>query len=147
MADYGSKTSVVNAQAMYWNFAGGKYLLLTNKRFSYRRPQKRIATGIGPIYFSMLSDNRFTVQVAYTTGEVGVGVPQAFDQMILANATTHEVPENTFTFTLTDRAGTPKTNTWTLKAKMTSLDVSGLGEGETLVDMEFQITDDVPAVT
>lgn len=147
MASLGAKNEKVNAQAILWKISGDQYILLTRKRFSYRRPQRRFPTGAGNLFYSMLPDNRIAVQVAYTTGEVGTSVPAAFDEMVKANATTKEVPENTFTFTATDTQGTPASNVWTMAAKCTLMEVEAGPEGESVVNLEFQITDENPAVT
>ena len=95
----GSKTATVNANVYKLYFgsvaAGNEYILVTRKEAVYRVPQKRVPTGAGPVYFSMLSDDRLLLEFAFTTSELGSGTSK-WNSMIQRNASTGEVPENTF---------------------------------------------------
>jgi len=150
MGSLGTKLEIVNANAVLVRFGAtpDDYILAVRKRIEYNSPQKRLATGAGAIYFTMLPDNKMRITTAYTTGEVGNAVAANFDEMIKRNATTKEVPTNTWALKFTDRQGTPASNTWTHSAKVTQLIIDGgLGEGETLVEIVLQIIDDEPTVT
>lgn len=147
MASLGASKEWVNAQALKWFINSDEYIFLTRKRLRFQVPQKRVGTGAGNVFFTMLPDNRMSVTVLYTTGEVGTSVPQAFDEMVMRDATTKEVPENTYKFTATDRQGSPATNTITHLAKCTMMEVSAEAEGEVIVNLEFQILEDAPVVT
>jgi len=149
MATLGGKLEIVNAQAVKVRFGGtpDDFILAVRKDLDYNSPQKRIATGAGPVYFTMLPDNKMHISFPYTTGEVGNSVPANFDEMVKRNATTKEVPTNTWLLAFTDRQASPDTNTWTHSAKVTRLHIFGLGEGETMVEIDLQIIDDEPSVT
>jgi len=145
----GSKVEVVNANKFKIFFGSGAndYILATRKEFDFRAEQKRLATGAGPVYFTMLSNDRLLLELAYTTGEVGTSLPQAFDEMMQRSNTTGEVPENLFEIRATDRQGAPVTKTHPMNAKCTRFRGFAGAEGETLVQLELQIIDNEPSVT
>ena len=149
MASLGAKTEIVNAQAVKIQFGGGPddFILAIRKDLDYRSPQRRIPTGAGPIYFTMLPDNRMQLTFAWTTGEVGNSVAANWDEMIKRNATTKEVPENVWKLAFTDAQGSPTTKTFTHTCKVTRFHSFAAGEGETMAELELQIIDDDPAVT
>ena len=148
MASLGAKNEKVNANVFKIFIGADDYILATRKEFIHRAPQKRIATGAGPVYFTMLSDDRLILQFAYTTGEVGNSVSANWDEMLKRSATTGEVPTNAFSIKATDeQTPTPTTKTHAFNAKCTMLRVYGGAEGETLADMELQITDNEPSVS
>lgn len=148
MATLGAKNEIVNAQAVQIRFGAtpDDFILAIRKDLDWNSPQRRIATGAGPIYFTMLPDNKMHLSFAYTTGEVNNGVPANFDQMIKRNATTKETPTNVWHLKYTDRRGTPISNSWDQSAKVTRLHIISLGEGETIVEIDLQITDDEPII-
>jgi hypothetical protein len=144
----GSKSEVVNANVFAIFFGStNEYILATRKEFDFRAEQKRVPTGAGPVYFTMLSNDRLLLELAYTTGEVGTSLPQAFDEMMKRNASTGEVPTNLFTIKATDRAGAPVTKNHPINAKCTRFRGFAGAEGETLVSLELQIIDNEPSVT
>ena len=150
MAILGAKNEIVNAQAVQVQFGAtpDDFILAVRKDIEYNSAQRRVPTGAGAIYFTMLPDNKLRLTFPYTTGEVGSAVPANFDEMIKRNATTKEVPENTWKLKFTDRVTpTPGSNTWSMLAKVTRLHAFGLGEGETMVEIDLQITDDEPTIT
>jgi len=141
----GSKTTIVNAGRFIWKLSSDEFILLTRKRISYHTPQRRIAISGGNIFYTMKADNKFSVTVAYSSGEVGTSIPTSFDNMITAISATGEMPEKAFTFVTTDKSSAAKT--FAINAKMTDFISYGEGEGETMIDLEFQIIDDSPAIT
>jgi len=141
----GSKTAIVNAGRFIWKLSSDEFILLTRKRISYHTPQKRVAISGGNIFYTLKADNKFSVTVAYSSGEVGVSIPTSFDNMITVITATGEIPEKAFTFVTTDKSSTAKT--FSINAKMTDFISYGEGEGETMIDLEFQIIDDSPAIT
>lgn len=146
----GTKFEVVNANVFKIFFGApgaNEYILATRKEFDFRADQKRLATGAGPVYFTMLSNDRLLLEIAYTTGEVGTSVPQAFDEMMQRNSASGEVPTNLFTMVATDRQGTPVTKNHPMNAKCTRFRGFAGAEGETLVQLELQIIDNEPSVT
>lgn len=147
----GTKTEVVNANVfkVFYGAAGtDEFILATRKEFIHRSPQKRIPTGAGPVYFTMLSDDQLLLDLAYTTGEVGNSVPQNWDEMLKRNATTGEVPENAFRVEATDRQGAPVTKTHAFSiCKAEELRVFASGEGETIARLTLRITDVEPSVS
>jgi len=148
MANLGAKTEVVNSNKLGIFFGtSDQYILATRKEIDYRKEQIRVATDAGPVYFTGLSNDKILLEFAYTTGEVGNSVPANWDEMLKANATTGEVPENTFTLKAVDRQGTPDTKSHTMLAKATRLRVFGGAEGETLAQLELQIIDVEPNVS
>ncbi len=149
MAILGSKLEVVNAQAVKVQFGPtpDDFILAVRKDMDWNVPQRRVPTGAGAIFFTMLPDNKLRLTFPYTTGEVGSAVPANFDEMVKRNATTKEVPENIWKLVFTDRQGTPVSNAWTMNAKVTRLHPFGLGEGETMVELDLQIIDDEPTIT
>ena len=149
MAILGSKLEIVNAQAVKVQFgaAPDDFILAVRKDMDWNVPQRRVPTGAGPIYFTMLPDNKLRLTFPYTTGEIGFSVPANFDEMIRRNATTKEVPTNIWKLVWTDRQGTPLSNTWTMNGKVTRLHPFALGEGETMIEIDIQITDDEPVIT
>lgn len=148
MVTLGAKNEAVNAQAVQVRFGAtpDDFILAVRKDMDWNSPQRRVPTGAGPIYFSMLPDNKMRLTFPYTTGEVDNGVPANFDEMVKRNATTKEVPTNLWHLKFTDRQGTPFANSWDMNAKVTRLHVFGLGEGETMVELDLQITDDEPVI-
>ena len=149
MVTLGAKNEIVNAQAVQIRFGAtpDDYILAIRKDMDWNSPQRRVPTGAGPIYFTMLPDNKMHVTFPYTTGEVDNGVPANFDEMVKRNATTKEVPENTWKLVWTDAQGSPVSKTFTHTAKCTRFHIFGAGEGETMCELELQIIDDDPAVT
>jgi len=149
MGDLGAKLEVVNAQAVKVRFGAtpDDYILAINKDIDFVSPQKRVPTGAGNIFFTMLPDNKMKLSFPYTTGEVGLSVPANFDEMIKRNSATKEVPTNIWRIEPTDQQGTPNTNIWTQNAKCTRVHWFAAGEGETILEIELQIIDDEPAVT
>ncbi len=147
----GTKTEVVNANRfkIFFGAAGtDDYILATRKEFIHRSAQKRVPTGAGPVYFTMLSDDRLLLEFAYTTGEVGNSVPANWDEMLQRNAATGEVPENAFRIQATDRQGTPITKTHNFSVcKAEELRVRAMAEGETIATLTLVITDLEPSVT
>ena len=147
----GTKSEVVNANVfkVFFGAAGtDEYILATRKEVIYKAPQKRVATGAGPVYFTMLSDDRLLLEFAYTTGEVGNSVPQNWDEMLQRNATTGEVPENAFRIEATDRQGSPVTKTHAFSVcKAEELRARSGAEGETLASLTLVITDLEPSVS
>ncbi len=145
----GSKSEVVNANFFKIYFGSSEeYILATRKEFDFRAEQKRLATGAGPVYFTMLSNDRLLLELAYTTGEVGTSLPEAFDEMMQRSATTGEVPTNNFQIKATDRKNPgPTTKTHSMNAKCTRFRGFAGAEGETLVSLELQIIDNNMTVT
>lgn len=149
MATLGAKNEIINAQAVKVQFGAvpDEYILAVRKDLDYVSPQRRIPTGAGPVYFTMLPDNKMRVSLPYTTGEVGASVSSNFDELIKRNATTGEIPTNLWPLQFTDRQGTPITQKWSQSAKVIRLHVFALGEGETMVEIDLQIIDDEPTIT
>jgi len=147
MVSLGTKTEIVNANVLKIFIGVDDYILASRKEFDHQAAQIRLATGAGPVYFTGLSNDRLLLEFAYTTGEVGNSVPANWDEMLQRNVATGEVPENAFSIKATDRQGTPVTKTHAFNAKCTRLRVFGGGEGETLAQLELQITDNEPTVT
>lgn len=147
MGNIGSKTTVVNAGRLKWYYSNtsNEFVNLVRKRVEYHTPQKRLPISGGNIYYTMKSNNRFSVTVAYDSGEIGVGIPTSFDNWITAAAATAEVPTNAFLFVSTDFSGSNKT--FTINAKITDFVSYGEAEGETLIDITFQIVDDSPSIS
>lgn len=144
----GSKSEVVNANVFAIFFGTSQeYILATRKEFDFRAEQRRLPTGAGPVYFTMLSNDRLSLEFAYTTGEVGNSVPSNWDEMMQRNAVTGEVPTNLFTIKATDRQGSPVTKNHPMNAKCTRFRGFAGAEGETLVSLELQIIDNEPTVT
>lgn len=143
----GNKLEIVNASKFKIFIGGDDYILASRKEFEHVAPQRRIATGAGPVYFTMLSDDRLSLEFAYTTGEVGNSVPANWDELIKRNATTGEVPTNGFSIQATDRQGTPDTKTHAFQCKCTRFRSWGLGEGETMAALELQIIDENASVS
>lgn len=149
MAILGAKNEIVNAQAVQVRFGAtpDDYILAIRKDMDWNSPQRRIATGAGSIYFTMLPDNKMHLTFPYTSGEVNAGVPANFDEMIKRNATSKEVPENLWHLKFFDRqTPTPTSNSWDMNAKVTRLHAFALGEGETIVEIDLQIIDDEPSI-
>ena len=149
MAILGAKNEIVNAQAVQVRFGAtpDDYILAIRKDMEWLSPQRRVPTGAGPIYFTMLPDNKMHLSFPYTTGEVDNGVPANFDQMVKRNSTSKEIPENLWHLKFFDRKSpTPSSNSWDQTAKVTRLHVWGLGEGETMVEIDLQIIDDEPII-
>jgi hypothetical protein len=140
MPPLGSKTEVVNAAKFKVFLGADDYILATRKEFEHVAPQRRVPTGAGPVYFTMLSNDRLILEFAYTTGEVGNSVPANWDEMIKRNATTGEVPENAMSIQATDKSSVTKTHSF--NCKCTRFRSWALGEGETLAAMELQIIDE-----
>jgi len=141
----GTKTKAVNAGKFIWKLGTDEFILLTKKSVDYRTPQKRLPISGGNIYYTMKSDNKFSVSIAYATDEVGVTIPNSFDNMITALAASGEIPEKAFTFVTTPRDGSAN-KTYTINAKMTGFRSYAEAEGETLIDLDFQIIDDSPSI-
>ncbi len=150
MPDLGTKNEAVNAGLVKWFYAGGsdEFVGLVRKMLEWTRGQTALpTTGLGVMYYSQKLRGRFTVILAYTTGEVGNSVPQNFDEMITEAALTGEIPETAFVWKLTDRQGTPTTKTYTVNAKCVRYkSFEAGGEGETLAELEFVITDAAPSI-
>jgi len=137
-----------NKLKIFFGAAGtNQYILAVRKEMIFRAPQKRLATDAGPVYFTMLSDDQLLLDIAYTTGEVGTSVPQAWDEMFKRNADSGEVPENAFRIEATDRQTTPTTKTHPMNCKAVELRVFGAAEGEVLASLVLQITDTEPSVS
>lgn len=140
----GSKTAVVNANVYKIYFdsvqASNQYLLATRKEAVYKKAQKRVPTGAGPVYFTMLSDDRLLLEFAYTTSELGSGSSD-WNKLIESNATSGEVPENNFFLVATDRAGSPVSKTQTMRCKAEELRLYSGAEGETLAKLSLVIID------
>lgn len=147
MPPLGTKKEIVNANVFKVFIGADDYILATRKEFDFRADQFRLATGAGPVYFTMLSNDRLLLAFAYTTGEVGNGVPANWDEMMKRNALTGEVPENAFSIQATDSQGTPVTKTHPMNCKATRLRGFAGGEGETIAELELQIIDNEPSVT
>lgn len=147
MVSLGTKNEIVNAQNVLIQFGAtpDEYILAWRKDLEYLSPQRRVPTGAGPIYFTMLPDNKMRITVAYTVGEIGTSVASAFDEMIKRNATTSEVPKNSWKMSFTDNAG--GNNLWTHNGKVTRLHVFAGRIGETIVELDIQITDNVSTIT
>jgi len=140
----GAKTNIVNANVYKVYFgsvsAANQYILATRKEAVYRTPQKRVATGAGPVYFTMLSDDKLLLEFAYTTSELGTGTSD-WNAMIQRNALTGEVPTNSFFLVATDRNTTPISKTQTMTCKAEELRLFGAAEGETIAKLILVITD------
>jgi len=140
----GSKDTVVNANVYKVYFgsvsASNQYILATRKEAVYRTPQKRVATGAGPVYFTMLSDDKLLLEFAYTTTELGTGTSD-WNAMVQRNATTGEVPTNNFFLVATDRQSTPVSKTQTMICKAEELRLFSGAEGETIAKLVLVITD------
>lgn len=143
----GTKTNIVNAGRFkfYYSSTSNEFVNLVRKRVEYNTPQKRLPVSGGNLWYTMKSNNRFTVTVAYSSDEVGVSIPTSFDNWITAISATGEVPTNPFLFITTDFSSTQKT--FTINAKLTNFVSYAEAEGETVVDLTFQITDDSPAIS
>jgi len=150
MTDLGAENEAVNASKVKWFYAGGidEYVGLNRKMLEWTRGQRAFpTTGLGVLYYSEKLRGRFTVVLAYTTGEVGNSVPRNFDEMITEAAATGEVPVTAFQWKLTDRQGTPTTKTYTVNAKCVRYkSFEAGGEGETLAELDFVITDAAPSI-
>ena len=146
----GAENEKVNASKVKWFFAGGsdEYVALNRKMLEWTRGQRDFpTTGLGVLYYSEKLRGRFIVLLAYTTGEVGNGVPRNFDEMITEAALTGEIPETAFVWKLTDKQGSPTTKTYTVNAKCVRYkSFEAGGEGETLAELEFVITDAAPTI-
>ena len=143
----GATNEVVNANKFAVFFgASSEYILAVRKEVVYNAPQKKLATGAGPVFFTMLADDQLLLEFAYTTGEVGNGVGANWDEMLKRNATTGEVPEEEFRIKATDRQGSPVTKTHTMNCKATQLRCWGGAEGETLASLRLQIIDTEPSI-
>lgn len=148
MTNLGVETEKVNASKVKWFYAGGtdEYVGLNRKMVEWTRGQRPFpTTGLGVIYYSEKLRGRFVVALAYTSGEVGNGVPQNFDAMITEAAATGEIPTTAFQFKLTDSASAVKTYTINAKCVRFKSFEAG-GEGETLCELEFIITDAAPSI-
>lgn len=150
MANLGAENEKVNAGLVKWFFAGGsdEYVGLSRKTLEWTRGQRALpTTGLGVLYYSEKLRGRFVVVLAYTTGEVGNSVPQNFDEMITEGALTGEIPETAFVWKLTDKQSSPVTKTYTVNAKCVRYkSFEAGGEGETLAELEFVITDAAPSI-
>ena len=147
MPDLGAKLEKVNANVFKVFFgASDEYILATRKEFDFRADQFRLPTGAGPVYFTMLSNDRLLLEFAYTTGEVGNSVPANWDEMMKRNALTGEVPENLFTIQATDAQGAPVTKSHPMNCKATRLRGFAGAEGGTLAQLELQVIDNEPTV-
>ena len=146
----GAKTGVVNANAykIYLTAvsSANQYIMATRKEAVYRSPQKRLATGAGPVYFTMLSDDRLLLEFAYTTTELGSDGSD-WNKMLIRNANSGEVPENTFFLVGTDRNPSPKKATQTMKCKAEELRLFGGAEGETIAKLSLVIIDNDNSIT
>lgn len=151
MPDLGAENEKVNASKVKWFFAGGidEYVGLIRKSLEWTRGQAELpTTGLGVMYYSQKLRGRFIVYLAYTSGEVGNSVPRNFDEMITEAALTGEIPTTPFEWNLTDTQGTPVTKTYTVNAKCVRYkSFEAGGEGETLAELEFVITDAAPSIT
>jgi len=140
----GSKTTVVNANVykVYFDSVSdsNQYILATRKEAVYRSAQKRVPTGAGPVYFTMLSDDRLLLEFAYTTSELGSGSSD-WNTLIQRNAVSGEVPENNFFLVGTDRAASPVSKTQTMRCKAEELRLYSGAEGETLAKLSLVIID------
>lgn len=140
----GTKTATVNASVYKVYFdsvsAANQYILATRKEAVYRATQKRLPTGAGPVYFTMLSDDRLLLEFAYTTSELGSGSSD-WNKLIERNITSGEVPENNFFLVGTDRAGSPVSKTQTMQCKAEELRLFAGAEGETLAKLSLVIID------
>lgn len=143
----GSKTTVVNAGRLKWYYSNtsNEFVNLVRKRISFKTPLKRLPVSGGNIYYTMKPNNTFSASIAYDSQEVGVSIPTSFDNWMTALAATGELPQNVFLFVSTDFSSATKT--FTINAKMTSFESYGEAEGETLIDVVFQIIDDSPAIS
>ena len=142
----GAKDERANASLVKWFYAGGidEYVALTRKDMEFTRGQRDIpTTGLGVLYFSEKLRGKFTVVLAYTSGEIGNSVPRNFDEFIIALAATGEVPETAFVWKITDNQSTPVTKIITVTAKCVRFKpFSGVGgEGEVLTELDFIIID------
>lgn len=144
----GSKSATVNANVYKVYFgsvsAANQYILATRKEAVYRSPQKRVATGAGPVYFTMLSDDRLLLEFAYTSTELGTS-DSDWNKLIERNATTGEVPEKSFFLVATDKNSNAKTQT--MKCKAEELRLYSGAEGETLAKLSLVITDNNIAIS
>lgn len=146
----GAKNEAVNANKFKIFFGAigtDQYILATRKEAVFRSPQRRLPTDAGPVYFTMLSDDQLLLDFAYTTGEVGNGVPANWDEMLQRNAASGEVPTNAFRIEATDSQGTPVTKTHPMNCKAEELRVFAPAEGETLAKLILRIIDNEPSVT
>jgi len=147
----GAKGERANAGAVKWFYAGGaggdEYVALTRKDMEYTRGQRDIpTTGLGVLYFSEKLRGKFTVVLAYTSGEIGNSVPRNFDEFITDAAATGEIPETAFQWKITDASSGLKTIT-VLSKCVRFKPFSGVGgEGEVLTEMDFVITDPNPVI-
>lgn len=147
----GAKTGIVNANAyrIYLTAvtAASQYIMATRKEAVYKTPQKRLATGAGPVYFTMLSDDRLLLEFAYTTTELGA-TDSDWNKMLIRNSNSAEVPENTFFLVGTDRnpAGVKKA-TQTMKCKAEELRLFAGAEGETIAKLSLVIIDNDNVIT
>lgn len=145
----GAETEKVNAGKVKWFYAGGtsEYVALNRKMLEWTRGQKEFpTTGLGVLYYSEKLRGRFVVLLAYTSGEVGNSVPQNFDEMITEAAATGEIPTTAFVWKLTDKSSVTKTYTVNAKCVRYKSFEAG-GEGETVCELEFVITDAAPDIS
>lgn len=140
----GSKPRVVNANAYKIYLSGvspsNQYIMATRKEAVYRTSQKRLATGAGPVYFTMLSDDRLLLEFAYTTTELG-NDGSDWNKMLIRNANSGEVPENNFFLVGTDRNPSPGVATQTMTCKAEELRLFAAAEGETIAKLSLVIID------
>ncbi len=140
----GSKTAVVNANVykVYFDSVSdaNQYILATRKEAVYKAPQKRVATGAGPVYFTMLSDDRLLLEFAYTTSQLGTGTGD-WNVMMQRNEDTGEVPENDLFLVAADVGSPQVTKTQIMKCKAEELRLYSGAEGETLAKLSLVIID------
>jgi len=146
----GSKPRIVNANAfrVYLTSvsASNQYIMATRKEAVYRSAQKRLATGAGPVYFTMLSDDRLLLEFAYTTTELGSGGSD-WNTMLQRNANSGEVPQNKFFLVGTDRNASPGVATQTMECKAEELRLFSGAEGETIAKLSLVIIDNDPVIS
>lgn len=148
MTDFGTEAAKVNSQAYtvtITNSSSGEYIFLQDARMVFSHTElKEPTTSGGNLYFSGTPTNRLIGTVIYTK-DVFTQANIGFNT-ILFTRSQGETPTFSATITLTSRAGTATTFTFTTLLKLESADVLKAAEGGTKIAVSFIIIDDPTSV-
>lgn len=146
----GNEPNKVNANKYKVYFGSvsdaNEYILAMRKEAVYRTPQKRYGTGAGPVYFTMLSDDRLLLDFIYTTDNFGTANSD-WNKIMTRNAASGEVPTGSFFLVAADAATPQVKKTHAMKCKAEELRTFGEAEGGTLAKMILVIIDNNIAIT
>lgn len=146
----GAKPNKVNANVFKVYFGAvsdaNEYILAMRKEQVIRTPQKRYGTGAGPVYFTMLSDDRLLLDFIYTTDNFG-SADSDWNKLMTRNTDSGEVPTEKFFLVAADAATPQVKKTHAMECKAEELRTFGEAEGGTLAKMILVITDNNVAIT